>query len=92
MAIEDAIVLAKAFRDAPRASEAFATFERARRARVEKVVAQGRRNGSGKTPGPFGRAVRDFALRLIFSRSAMKDPMAWIHEHPVDWESSLRAT
>lgn len=47
-------------------------------------MAQGRRNGTGKTPGRFGRVVRDLALRVIFKRLQRgADPMAWIHAHRV---------
>jgi hypothetical protein len=56
---------------------------------VEKIVAQGRRNGTGKTPGPFGRAVRDFFLRMVFPIVAKRDAMAWIYEHRIDWDSPI---
>lgn len=85
MAIEDAIVLARCLRDAPGVDAAFSAYDNERRKRVEAVVAQGRRNGSGKTPGPFGRIVRDLMLRLVFRRLARQggDPLAWITRHRV---------
>ena len=88
MAIEDGIVLAKCLRDGSETDAALASYERARRQRVERIVAQGRRNGSGKTPGRLGRVVRDLVLRAVFSRMSKGDPMAWIHEHRIDWESA----
>ena len=89
MAIEDAIVLAQCLRDVPAIDEALATYEGLRRGRVEKIVAQGKRNGTGKTPGPFGRAMRDLVLRIVFSGTRTSDPMAWIHDHRIDWESPV---
>jgi FAD-dependent urate hydroxylase len=87
MAVEDALVLAKCLRDAPELERALVTYERLRRDRVEKIVAQGRRNGTGKTPGPFGRAMRDLFLRVVFPVMARRDAMAWIHDHRIDWDS-----
>lgn len=91
MAIEDAIVLAMCLRDAPDVAEAFRAYEQLRRARVERVVKQGRRNGSGKTPGLFGRVVRDTFLRFVFARIAKsgRDPMAWVYDYALDWDGSV---
>jgi 2-polyprenyl-6-methoxyphenol hydroxylase-like FAD-dependent oxidoreductase len=92
MAIEDGIVLARCLRDAAGIEPGLVAYERARRGRVEKIVAQGRRNGTGKTPGPFGRKVRDLILRMVFSRArAGHDPLAWIHDHRIEWEGPMAA-
>lgn len=80
-------MLAKCLRDSPAIDDALAAYERLRRARVEKVVALGRRNGTGKTPGPFGRVVRDFFLRLVLPLVTKGDSMAWVHDHRIDWEA-----
>jgi 2-polyprenyl-6-methoxyphenol hydroxylase-like FAD-dependent oxidoreductase len=90
MAIEDGIVLAKCLRDVPEIDGALAAYEHARRDRVERVVAQGRRNGSGKTPGPFGRVVRDLFLRVVFPRVAKSDSLAWITDYRIDWQPRPR--
>jgi 2-polyprenyl-6-methoxyphenol hydroxylase-like FAD-dependent oxidoreductase len=90
MAIEDGIEIARCLRDAPEVDAALAAYERLRRRRVERIVAQGRRNGTGKTPGPFGRTIRDLILRVVFSRAKAGDPMAWIHDHRIDWEGPAR--
>ncbi|MCU1481119.1 MAG: Salicylate hydroxylase [Subtercola sp.] len=47
MAIDDAAVLALALRNSPTPEAALATYEAARRPRVSRIVAQGKRNGSG---------------------------------------------
>src|SRR5262249_31757864 len=76
MAIEDAVVLGKCLRDLPPPA-AFAAFERARRERVERVVAQGKRNGSGKAPGRVGALVRDLAMPMVMRMMAKRDVMGW---------------
>lgn len=88
MAIEDAVVLAMCLRDIPGMPAAFGHYEHLRRARVERAVELGRRNGDGKTPGPLGRTVRDLALRLVLRRmaSAKEHPTRWLFDHPLDWE------
>jgi 2-polyprenyl-6-methoxyphenol hydroxylase-like FAD-dependent oxidoreductase len=88
MAVEDAVVLARCLRDEPEIPAAFAAYERLRRRRVERIVRQGRRNGSQKAPGPVGRAVRDAVLRTVFALRPKnaRDPMRWIHEHRVEWD------
>jgi 2-polyprenyl-6-methoxyphenol hydroxylase-like FAD-dependent oxidoreductase len=88
MAIEDAVTLARCVRDASGVDTALAQYESLRRERVEKVVRQGRRNGSGKTPGPLGRRLRDLALRMMFSRldrSSLDRQSAWLFDHHIAW-------
>ena len=41
MALEDGVVLAQCLRDLPAVTDAFAAYERLRRARVERIVAAG---------------------------------------------------
>jgi 2-polyprenyl-6-methoxyphenol hydroxylase-like FAD-dependent oxidoreductase len=89
MAIEDGVTLARCLRDARSVDTALARYESLRRDRVEKVVRQGRRNGSGKTPGPLGRALRDLALRIVFShfdRSTLNRQLGWLFDHHIAWE------
>jgi FAD-dependent urate hydroxylase len=85
MAIEDAVTLGRCLRDSADVPAALAGYEGLRRARVEKVVAYGRRNGSGKAAGPVGAAIRDamlpLALRMLYRKG---NPQAWILDHRVD--------
>lgn len=90
MAIEDAVVLAKCLRDLPDTEQAFAAYEGLRRARVEKIVAQGKRNGSQKAPGPVGRVLRDLMLPPIMRQIAKRDPQRWMHEHRIDWDDKVK--
>jgi 2-polyprenyl-6-methoxyphenol hydroxylase-like FAD-dependent oxidoreductase len=92
MAIEDAVVLAMCLRDLPLA-EAFTTYERLRRARVERVVATGERTSSIKVAGPIGRVFRDLFMPLFLKRLAGKgeDSLAWMYRYRIDWDTPVVA-
>jgi 2-polyprenyl-6-methoxyphenol hydroxylase-like FAD-dependent oxidoreductase len=90
MAIEDAVVLGKCLRDLPSPAAAFSAFERARRQRVERVVAQGKRNGTGKAPGPAGAMVRDLMMPAFMRMMAKRDLMGWMFDHRIDWDAPVR--
>jgi len=84
MAMEDAATLGRSLAEVGDVPAALAAYEQRRRARVEKVVAVGRRNGSGKTAGPVGAAIRDALTPLILKLAYRRgDPQAWIFEHRV---------
>lgn len=85
MAMEDAVVLAKALRDLPDTSQAFAAYEHLRRDRVEKIVAYGARSSSSKTPGPVGRLLRDAMLRVVFRFVVTEKSLAWMYDYRVGW-------
>ena len=89
MALEDAVVLAQALRDTSSIEAGFATYERARRERVERIVMQGARSSSAKTPGPLGRFVRDAFLRFAFRHLITPRSMAWMYDHRIVWERPL---
>ena len=85
MAIEDAVVLGRCLAERPGdLPGALGEYERIRRPRVEKVVAVGRRNGSGKTAGPIGAVVRDAILPVILKMAYRGgNPQSWILDHRV---------
>ncbi|MBG0813910.1 FAD-dependent monooxygenase [Planomonospora sp. ID82291] len=89
MAIEDAVVLATCLRDVPGTRDAFAVFERLRRERVERVVAQGRRNGSGKAPGAVRAFLRDLTLPMIMRQVDKRNSLAWMHDHRISWDDRV---
>lgn len=63
LAMEDAMMLARCLREDPDPERAFACLVSERRARVEKIVAAARRNGSPKVvTSPLGRWARDRVL------------------------------
>jgi FAD-dependent urate hydroxylase len=80
------VVLAKCLRDLPDVPQALVAYERLRRARVERIVAQGTRSGSAKTPGPVGRLLRDLLLPLVFRFLVTDRSQAWIYDHHLDWD------
>ena len=46
--------------------------------------------GPGKTPGRFGRAMRDFFIRRFFAKPP-RNPAAqdWTYEYPIDWDAGV---
>lgn len=89
LAIEDAVALARCLRDLP-VQEAFAAFERQRRARVERVVREAARTSTHKIPGPLGAFVRDLMLPLVLS-FATRDPRNWLFGYRIPWDEPVRA-
>jgi 2-polyprenyl-6-methoxyphenol hydroxylase-like FAD-dependent oxidoreductase len=83
LAIEDSIELARCLRDWP-VREAFGVFERRRRARVERVVAEAARASTPKIPGPLGAFVRDRMLPIVLS-FATRASREWLFDHRIPW-------
>jgi 2-polyprenyl-6-methoxyphenol hydroxylase-like FAD-dependent oxidoreductase len=86
MAIEDGVLLAMALRDSASIDAAFAAFESARRARVERIVAQGARSSRSKTPGRVGRAVQGIVMPLLFRFVITERALAWMYGHSIRWD------
>jgi FAD-dependent urate hydroxylase len=84
MAIEDAVTLGRCLARQPEVPVALADYEVLRRERVQKVVAFGRRNGSSKTAGPVGGALRDAMMpplmRFLYRNG---NPQSWILDYRV---------
>ncbi|HEU4424959.1 MAG TPA: FAD-dependent monooxygenase [Pilimelia sp.] len=91
LAIEDALVLARCVRDRDEPAAAFATFQRLRQRRVQRVVDAARRVNRRKAAGPLTRGIRH-ALMRVSARTARPDVDAWLYDHridfaaPVDWD------
>jgi FAD-dependent urate hydroxylase len=84
MAFEDAVTLGLCLPAGASVPDGLAAYEQRRRRRVERVVAVGRRNGSGKTAGPVGAAIRDAMFPLVMKLVYRKgNPQAWILDHRV---------
>jgi FAD-dependent urate hydroxylase len=92
MAFEDAVVLAKCLRDQPDIAAAFATYEGLRRGRVERVVAQGKRNGNQKAAGPIGRVLRDLLMPVMLKALTRSGKMSqnWLFEYHIDWDAPVQ--
>jgi 2-polyprenyl-6-methoxyphenol hydroxylase-like FAD-dependent oxidoreductase len=94
MAVEDAVVLAKTFRETPSIPSALATYEAVRLPRVERVVEYGARFGGAKAPGPVSRIIRDLMLPFIFKRAASPKSMrstSWLFDYHIGWDEPLHA-
>lgn len=83
MALEDAITLAKCLRDNDDVPAAFAAFTAERKPRVSEVIAQTRRTGSQKSPGPIGRMIRDLVLPMFLKKQVGKTTA--LYRHHIDW-------
>lgn len=88
MAIEDAVTLAMCLRDNASVPNAFASYESLRRTRVERVVAQGKRNGDGKSLGPVMRHVLPLVFKLYKPSEAS---MNWLYGHRINWNTRVTA-
>ncbi|MFI5776201.1 FAD-dependent monooxygenase [Nocardia sp. NPDC051570] len=77
MALEDSVVLAQCLRDLPGPAEAFTTFERIRRARVERLVAQSAERA----------ATLDEAEQM-----SRPEQRSWLYEHRLDWDTPITST
>lgn len=85
LALEDALLVARCLRDEPDPASAFATFERIRRSRVERILAQAKRNGSSKAPGgPLVRWIRDWTLPLFLRLGTGAAERTWGYR--LEWE------
>ena len=89
LAIEDGVELSRCLRDLREPAQAFAAFTALRRPRVEAVVKQGRRNGSGKAPGPLGARVRDAVLPYALRRFATPEALAWMTDFRIDVDAPV---
>jgi FAD-dependent urate hydroxylase len=89
MAIEDAVVLSRCLRDLPDTRQAFAAYERLRRARVERIVAHGARTSNSKAAGPVVRVLRDLMMPLVLNRVARGGSLAWMHDYHIAWDEKV---
>ncbi|HWC81010.1 MAG TPA: NAD(P)/FAD-dependent oxidoreductase [Pseudonocardiaceae bacterium] len=90
LAIESAVQLARCLRDLPH-DEAFAAYEGLRRARVEKIIANGARTNSEKAAGPVARVLRDLLLPMAMKTLAKPEKMAWQFAYEIDWNATVNA-
>ena len=62
-----------------------AAYEAARRARVERVVKEGKRNGDQKGMGRLTRLILPVVFRF------MPDPdLRWLYDREAAWETPVR--
>lgn len=87
LAIEDAVVLAKALRDLPDTEHALTAYVDQRRPRVERIVRTAQRINSNKAAGPIAAALRDLVLPLVLRISADGRAMNRQFDHHLDWST-----
>jgi 2-polyprenyl-6-methoxyphenol hydroxylase-like FAD-dependent oxidoreductase len=87
MALEDAVALAVAVRDASSVAEALAAYEAVRRPRVERIVAMGARSSSAKVPGRLARPLLEGVMRVVFRTVASDARQEWMSGYRVSWEA-----
>ena len=93
LAVEDAIVLAKCLRDISDLEQAFATYERLRRARVERMVQHGRSAGQGKVmTNPIQVWFRDRLAPLFLKLFANPAALDWVYSYKIDWDAPVEGT
>ena len=86
LALEDAMVLAQCLRDLPDLEQAFATYERLRRTRVERMVRHGRNAGQGKImTHPIQVWLRDRLTPVFLKLFANPKALDWIYSYQVAW-------
>src|SRR5829696_7708794 len=73
----------------PDVPQAFATYERLRRKRVERIVAHGARTSNSKAAGPIARKIRDLMMPMILKRVANGGALAWMHDYHIDWSAKV---
>ena len=71
LAIESSIQLARCLRDIPDVQQAFATYERLRRDRVERIASRAAKINHTKAPGPVAKALMP-VIMPIFLKLVMK--------------------
>ncbi|MEW9572847.1 FAD-dependent oxidoreductase [Rhodanobacter sp. Si-c] len=93
LAIESAVQLARCLRDLPVPADAFACYERLRRARVENAAADAAKVNSRKASGPFAKALAHMlmpiALKCFFNPAKM---FGALHGYRIDWDASVDQT
>jgi FAD-dependent urate hydroxylase len=90
LAVESAAQLARCLRDLPH-EEAFAAYERLRRARVERIIRMAARTNSDKAAGPVARILRDLLMPVAMKLLAKPEKMAWQFDYRIDWAAPVAA-
>ncbi len=90
LAIESAIQLARCLRDVSDISAAFATYERLRRPRVERIAANAAKVNQVKAPGRFLQAAMPIVMPL-FIKVAMKPEkmLGPVQRYRIDWDKPV---
>jgi 2-polyprenyl-6-methoxyphenol hydroxylase-like FAD-dependent oxidoreductase len=89
LSIESAVQLARCLRDLE-VPEAFAAYERLRRARVERVAAQAAKINHAKAPGRLGQAVLPLLMRPLMKIVVNPEKtMGPVLRYRMDWDAPV---
>ncbi|GAB3901398.1 FAD-dependent monooxygenase [Microbispora bryophytorum] len=92
LTIESAVQLARCLRDIEDVPQAFATYERLRRSRVEKVAARASRANHAKTPGPVMQKLMPLLMPLMLKTFMNPDKIVGPEQrYRIDWDTSVGA-
>jgi FAD-dependent urate hydroxylase len=86
LSIEDAVELARCLRDDPDPGRAFAAFEHARRARVERIIRAAARVNNSKAATGVGRVMRDLMLPLVLKLIAEGKQQQKLYGYHIAWD------
>ncbi|MFI7036473.1 FAD-dependent oxidoreductase [Microbispora rosea] len=92
LSIESAVQLARCLRDIKDVPRAFATYERLRRSRVEKVAARASKANHAKTPGPVMQKLMPLLMPLLLK--TFMDPDKTVgpeQRYRIDWDAPVGA-
>jgi 2-polyprenyl-6-methoxyphenol hydroxylase-like FAD-dependent oxidoreductase len=90
LAIESAIQLARCLRDIPDLPQAFATYERLRRTRVEKVAVRAAKLNHAKAPGPVARVAMKILMPILMKIVMNPEKMIGAEQrYVIDWDAAV---
>jgi FAD-dependent urate hydroxylase len=85
LSIEDAVQLAKCLRDSADVGPALAAFERARRARAERVIRAAARVNNSKAATGVGRIMRDLMLPVVLKLITNGKQQQQLYGYRIEW-------
>jgi 2-polyprenyl-6-methoxyphenol hydroxylase-like FAD-dependent oxidoreductase len=90
LAVESAIEVARCLRDLPDVGSAFATYERTRRSRVERIAKNAARVNHVKAPGTVTRLMMPVLMRLML-KTAMRPEKTFgpVQRFRIDWAAPV---
>ena len=92
LAVESGIQLARCLRDLPDVEDAFATYERLRRTRVEKIAAYAAKQNSQKVAGPIAKAILGLVMPIAMKTFLRPEKaFGWMHGYRIDWDEVVAA-
>ncbi|MBE3009844.1 FAD-dependent monooxygenase [Microbispora sp. NEAU-D428] len=92
LSIESAVELARCLRDIEDVPQAFSTYERLRRTRVEKVAARASKINHAKTPGPVMQRLMPLLMPLMLKTFMNPDKTVGPEQrYRIDWNAPASA-